>query len=410
MDWIEETLEKWNAKLKNISLKKAMMIYLIITVLGVLSACAATWVICDSWKMVIFQVNGIKTGYHQVSHGTVTGAFQENDRAVITTRDLAEQNLSQKDLRLWIVLSVIQTGCIPLYSLCAIFLVSAIYYKNKLKEPITLLKTEMMSIRRNDLSFSCYYDSTDEMGDICRTMDTMRKAVVGNQKNMWELMDEQRKINAAFAHDLRTPLTVISGYADMLMEHYPKGQVSEETMMGILSSIQKQAVRMQDFAETMKEIHGFESFELKPGRHTGTELENEIQHITGGLSGAGMPAIEVSFHLGDRAFFYDENIVMEVLDNLLSNALRYGRKKIQVFAERQDNMLDIYVKDDGRGMTAEELYKADSPYYSDKQNTGKHFGIGLTICKILCKKHGGGISFSNSIEGGTIVCAEFLVL
>ena len=39
---------------------------------------------------------------------------------------------------------------------------------------------------------------------------------------MWELLEEQRKINAAFAHDLRTPLTVIAGYVDMLTEYYPK--------------------------------------------------------------------------------------------------------------------------------------------------------------------------------------------
>lgn len=92
--------------------------------------------------------------------------------------------------------------------------------------------------------------------------------------------------------------------------------------------------------------------------------------------------------------------------------------------EQREESLFLYVKDDGRGMTREELYRADSPYYSDKtrvsenqwqdDGTGKakqdvHFGLGLTICKILCKKHGGSIGFSNSMEGGAIVCAEFFV-
>ncbi len=64
-------------------------------------------------------------------------------------------------------------------------------------------------------------------------------------------------------------------------------------------------------------------------------------------------------------------------------------------------------------MTKEELYRADSPYYSDKtyEEAGQemHFGLGLTICKILCKKHGGSLGFANSVEHGAIVSAQFYV-
>lgn len=419
MDWIEELFEKWKGKLKKFSLRKAMVVYLIIAIILTLSACIATWKVCDSWKTVIRRVNGIESDFRYIGDGAFVLHYESYDIMVVKGQDMV--TLNKKDTMLWNILSGIELLCIPVYALGAIFLVSTIYYKNKLREPISLLKSEMESIKRNDLSFSCFYDSADEMGDICKTMDIMRKAVVDNQKNMWELLEEQRKINAAFAHDLRTPLTVISGYVDMLMEYYPKGQVSEEKMLEILSSIQGQAVRMRCFSETMKEVDSFEVLEVRKKQHTARELEEEIKNIAAGLENANTPVISISVKSIEQELYYDENIVMEVLGNLLSNALRYGKKKIEISAQQQDAMLNLYVKDDGRGMTKEELYKADSPYYSDKtKNEEKdaetvkngqlvHFGLGLTICKILCKKHGGSLSFSNSVEGGAIVCAEFFV-
>ena len=104
--------------------------------------------------------------------------------------------------------------------------------------------------------------------------------------------------------------------------------------------------------------------------------------------------------------------MLEVAENLLSNALRYADKKIEVLleAEREEGPLRLYVKDDGRGFSKEELTKAVSPYYREKtEDDGQdssHFGIGLSISALL-KKHGGELELANSIHGGAIVCAVF---
>lgn len=423
MDWIEEQIERLQEKVKKISLQKALVIYLVGAILITLAAVWMTNEICNNWKNVILGLNNMDSGYYYIGDGRFVIDKDEQGNVVRTQRDIV--NVSQRDDRLWTILSAIQIFCIPVYSVAAIILVSGIYYRNKLKEPIFLLKKEMEAIKRNDLSFSCYYDNTDEMGDICRTMDSMRKAVLDNQKSMWELMEEQRKINGAFAHDIRTPLTVIIGYTQMLSEYYKSGQIDDTMLLGTLDAIEKQAVRMQDFSETMKEIHGFEMLEVSQKNHTISELYQEINSFAEGLKAENVPHISVTVKGMDETLYYDENIIMEVLSNLLSNALRYGKEQVEVLAEHQQDWLYLYVKDDGRGMTREELYKADSPYYSDKHmkeedapldagQTGRlkqrgHMGLGLTICKILCKKHGGLISFSNSMEGGAIICAQFRV-
>ncbi|MCM1158899.1 MAG: HAMP domain-containing histidine kinase [Bacteroidales bacterium] len=421
MDWIDEAIEKWRNKLSNASLRKALVSYLVMAVLLTFLAVAVTVTVCSSLKNVMREVNGVNVGYRYIGEGEFV-IEDDHSRTVIIGRNV--RSLDKRDRRMWAVLSGIEVLCIPVYSVAAILLVSVLYYRNKLAEPMFLLRKEMEAIMQNDLSFSCWYGSADEMGDICRVMDSMRQSVVNNQKIMWELMEEQRTINAAFAHDLRTPLTVITGYVDMLMEYYPKGKVDGKKLLAILSSIRGQTVRMSDFSETMKGVHSVEALEVERKQHTGEELEREIRNMAEGLEGKNGLSISVSAKLSGGRLYYDNNVLMEVLGNLLSNAMRYGKRKIEILAEQQEDRLFLYVRDDGRGMTSEELYRADSPYYSDKTEKrdtsgadvdGKeadrdtHFGLGLTISKILCKKHGGKISFSNSIEGGAIVCAEFAV-
>ncbi len=74
------------------------------------------------------------------------------------------------------------------------------------------------------LDFSCIYRSEDEMGELCDTFEQMRHQLAENQEKIEDLMEGQRRLNAAFAHDLRTPLTVLRGYTDFLSRYCPEGK------------------------------------------------------------------------------------------------------------------------------------------------------------------------------------------
>lgn len=416
MDWIEEQITNWKRKLKNFSLRKAMMVYLVSAIFLVMLAGTVTIRFCAGWRNLILATNTMNDSYRYIGDGIFAQKEITSQDDALFWEETDVVTVGKKDRYLWEFLTFIQVFCIPGYSVAAVLLVSSVYYKNRIKEPLFLLKTEMEAVKRNDLSFSCFYDSADELGDICQTMDTMRKAVVDNQKNMWELMEEQRKINAAFAHDLRTPLTVISGYVDMLMEYYPKGELSGEKLMEALTSIKGQTTRMKSFSETMKKLDSFELLEVKKKKYQTKDLKDEIISFAKGMENKQTPGIFVTTQFCKDEIYCDENIILEVLGNLLSNALRYGKEKIEILAQQEGDRFFLYVKDDGRGMTKEELYKADSPYYSDKnygeekkEGQSVHFGLGLTICRILCKKHGGRLGFTNSVEHGAIVCADFYV-
>ncbi len=406
MDWLETLYKKGKGVFKNWPLRKSLAAYIFCAIILTVLAVLITFLVCDSWQNVIWQVNGIEKNYRYIGDGDFAFILKNGSVELISAKSKIK-SLNQEDERLWSLLSAVRVMCVPVYSVLAVILVSVLFYREKLREPIGLLRAGMQSVGRNDFNFSCRYECSDELGDICCAMDNMRLMVLKNQEDMKILMEEQKQVNAAFAHDLRTPLTVISGYVEMLSVYYRQERIDEDKLMEILAVIQKQVKRLQMFSQTMKEVQDFEMLEPKREKHTGLELEKEIKRIAGGMKQNGGPDIDVLVHIGDTPLLYDENIVMEVLGNLLSNALRYGKEKIDVLAELDRDVLCLYVRDDGRGMTKEELYKADSPYYSDKQFS--HFGLGLTICKILCKKHGGKLVLANSLEGGAIVCGQFFV-
>lgn len=291
-----------------------------------------------------------------------------------------------------------------------IYLTSHLFYKNKIQEPVSILKEEASYIGRNDLSFSCIYESGDELGEICGAFDAMRLQLARNQEKIWSLMESQRQLNAAFAHDLRTPLTVMQGYTELLVKYYPKGRISEEKLMETLQLMHAQVIRLQQFSETMKGIHTFESMEIKKKKQEFSIIEKKMKETINGLQLQYEFLFDIESQLPRGKGYFDLHCILEVLDNLLSNALFYAKKQISIVLEIDDNRLILYVKDDGKGFSKEELYMATRPYYTGSGDNVGHFGIGLTISKLLCEKHGGSIHLSNSTKSGAIIAASFLVL
>lgn len=403
MDWIDEKIKYLKDKLKITSLKKSLGIYILIAILAVIVAYITTIVFCEGWRTLIYQEYSNTKSIMYNSEGTLTVEVQGIDPADGT-------GVNSLDSKLIFIIDLIEKGSILLYSVIAIGFTSHIFYRNRLEEPINILIEEAQYISRNDLSFECRYESGDEMGEICSAFDKMRVQLSKNQESMWNMMEEQRRLNAAFAHDLRTPLTVMQGYTELLTKYYPTGRMSEEKLLDTLKLLEDQVNRLKKFSETMKDIHTFEGIKIKKGKNKLIYLLESIRRIANGLKGPENIIIDIQNNLSIDEGYYDDHIILEVLENLLSNALSYANSHIDIFLENEGDMLHLYVRDDGKGFSKEELFMATSPYYSSRADSNEHFGIGLTICKLLCEKHGGSLSISNSTRGGAIVCASFFIM
>ncbi len=317
--------------------------------------------------------------------------------------------MSSTDRLLKEVLDFMQSWGVVICVAVGISGVCLLFYRNKLKRPLEILTDCAEKIAASNLDFVCEYEAGDEMGMLCAGFEKMRLSLGENHRKMWDMMEEQRRLNHAFAHDLRTPLTVLHGYIDFLEKYYPDGRVSGEKLMETLAMMDRQVLRLRRFGDTMKSVSSLEERRVQRRQISGSEIFRAVKSMAEALGGTGGVRIWAQRRmLPEQIFFLDEELFLEVAENLLSNGIRYAKEWVQVILAESGGFLEIYVKDDGPGFSEEGLHMAAKPYYRDKGEMDKeHFGIGLYICRVLCEKHGGFLGVHNSVDGGALLSAAF---
>ena len=99
----------------------------------------------------------------------------------------------------------------------------------------------------------------------------------------------------------------------------------------------------------------------------------------------------------------DGELLYRVLENLISNALRFAERQIELAFYLEHGALSATVTDDGPGFSEKLLQKKTALFYSE-DTSGKHLGLGLAVSRVLCQKHGGTIELSNQPPHGA--CAK----
>ena len=315
---------------------------------------------------------------------------------------------SEEDETLETLLEILQILTIPVVFCGSMIACAFLFYRRKLKKPIELLEAAYRKVAENDLDFVLRYDSMDEMGKLCEAFEKMRRSLSENNREMWRQMEERKRLNAAFSHDLRTPLTVLKGHASMLLSSLPQHSLPQEEVIGEVRTMAAHITRLEKYVEAMTQLQRLEDIEIRREAVDAAELIGALQETAGILCGDKTLLSYDTVEGG--SFRLDEEAVSQVFENLLSNAVRYAEQKIEITFRTSAQFFCIEVSDDGAGFSCAGLEQATAPFYREKQEFGdSHMGIGLNICKILCIKHGGYLSVANRKEGGACVTAVFAV-
>lgn len=270
-----------------------------------------------------------------------------------------------------------------------------LFYSVKLKQPLSMLLQSAERISQSDLEFNLDYPSSDEMGELCHAMDTMRQALLKSNQEAWAMMEERRKLNASIAHDLRTPITVMKGYTEYLSHNIPLGRISEAKLLETIHNLGLATERLEQYINQVREVQALDALPVNltacPLREFFEEQEDEYSVLAGQHQLCFAMNIE---NLPDIQIMLDVTLVHRLIDNAISNALRFAQQEIKLEADWADNLLSIRVRDDGPGFSDEALQSAAKPFF--KENTeNEHFGLGLSICNTLCQKQNGRLILSN---------------
>jgi signal transduction histidine kinase len=276
------------------------------------------------------------------------------------------------------------------------FMAVFVFYKTKLKKPLFILEKASERITNHDLDFTVDYKSQDEMGRLCSSFDEMRFSLLQNSRLMQKQMEQRKRLNAAFAHDLRTPLTVLKGYAEILQ--LKSGSTAKETAV----TMSKHINRLERYVDSMSSLQRMEDIVPDYKQTNLSELISHNQQTVNIIFEKSDKTCQFRYQIISDTAMLDVEIFSQVFENLVSNAIRYATKSVDIDIFEMGNIIGIAVSDDGEGFSADGLENAAEPYYTGSDRTSEHFGLGLYICKLLCEHHGGNIEVRNTDSGAKI--------
>lgn len=385
-------------KIKNMSLKGAFMMYMLVFILLglVVAVCLnAAFSNAEAERALSY----VTDRYGDIEYWNARGIYTSEGIYYI---------FSDEDSNFIRICSIMAGLSLPLPFIGGIIMAGLLFYRNKLKEPIEMLINAAGKISKNDLDFHIYYPRRNEMGQLCASFELMRHSLEVSNRENWRAMEERRRINAAFSHDLRTPLTVLRGYVDMLGKYLPDGRVSKEKMIKVVQTMGEHIQRLENYVSGMSTLQKLEDISFEPQLIEGNKVEGELKASSEILCREKDLKLEYTERISRRMLRLDEKMVLQVLENLMANAVRYGKEKIKLTLYAEKVYFTMIVEDDGEGFSSKAIENATSPFYKEKENVyDAHFGLGLNICKVLCEKHGGFLEISNSEDGGGRVRADF---
>lgn len=245
------------------------------------------------------------------------------------------------------------------------------------------------------------------MGHLCREFERMRSQLQENNRTLWKNLEEERALRAAIAHDIRSPLSVLEGYQEMLLTYLPDGTIDTGKAMEMLYESRKQIRRMDAFVETMRKMNSLESRELRGRLIPPEELEADIRAELDILAPSGEKEAVLEGNPAAPAFFGDREVILEVAENLLSNALRYAKRKVEIRILGDAGELRIRVRDDGSGFQEDSETVTRAFHQKNIRDSLNHAGLGMYISRLYCEKHGGKLLLENDREGGAVITAVF---
>lgn len=392
-------------RIRNLKLRNSLFLYLVIFLsLGIFLS-VFTQNICNKVEETIWLDNLDDIDEFAEFQDEYNFQFQE----FLPIPSSSMDKLSIKERIIIEVCDFLETWCWFLFAFGGALVAVIIFYNKKLKQPITLLQKGAQEIGKTNLDFEISYDKKDEMGELCKAFEQMRVQLIENNSYLWNMIEEQKQLRSAFTHDIRTPLSVLKGYVQLLKRHLPEQNIEMKKQLEILDDIEEQAVRLERFSDSIKKTQKMDNLSItKEPIAIGTLLDKMEKTILL-MKGESSIVVEYKCHCSEiEQLYIDMYIFMEVVENIVANALRYAKNKIDMYIQGNCSYLTIMIIDDGKGFSEQDIMQACRPYYHEQlEEEVLHYGLGLYICKVLCEKHGGSIELSNSENEGACVQAVF---
>ncbi|TYP95356.1 PAS domain S-box-containing protein [Fodinibius salinus] len=234
----------------------------------------------------------------------------------------------------------------------------------------------------------------------------MEEALRERNQALEKLNETTNKIYSVLGHDLKTPLTSIIGFSEVILSDLENVDIDPE-LKQYLSHINRSAIQMGGMLEDLSRWAQFqtEGFELTIEEISVHETVNDIKELLGPT--AEKKGIDLTYDCGNEELLVetDEQMVKTVIRNFISNAIKFSSAgdEIQITCSCSNDHWEISVQDEGAGMTEETQEKLFSSEHPNTRGTKgeKGSGIGLKLCHHLVELQEGEIIIESTLDVGS---------
>jgi signal transduction histidine kinase len=336
----------------------------------------------DPNKTVSAEVRDLPEGVHDVrmSNSVFKAAVRkEDDLWAFLIYDVSDNQRIKKQLIMALI------GVVLLFSLGS-FLLGA-YASRRVMKPVTDLanRLDTLSEEGKPESLAVHF-ADDEVGQLADALDSYAD-------RLHHLVERDREFNADVSHELRSPLTVITGATELLLAQ-PDLDAKVRTR---LLRIARAARQSADITTALLHlVRAEQGIDRDSTVHDVGTIVSEVVHLYEPL--VGNKALELRLVEEDRvSVIAPESVVAVTVGNLIGNAMRYTAEGEVVITIGNGR---VKVEDTGPGIPEEDLEHVFERHYRGQNITGKGAGLGLAIVKRLCELYGWSIHFSNRSTGG----------
>ena len=266
-----------------------------------------------------------------------------------------------------------------------------------LTKPIRLLTRATKRMAAGDYDYRARTVSSDELGQLTLDLNHMAEALEENINKLEDEIQAREDFVGAFAHELKTPLTAIIGYADMLRSR----QMDEEKSLLSANYIYKEGKRLEAMSIRLLEI-----MVTRRGQAQFQEVSAETLFLYLHDMFTPNESMEFIYSYDQGTVWAESNLIITVLINLLDNACKASEpgSTIEIRGRQEEKGYRFIIRDYGIGIPKEELLKITKAFYmvdKSRARSRNGAGLGLALCTEILSLHNSVLEIESTPGEGT---------
>lgn len=269
--------------------------------------------------------------------------------------------------------------------------------------PLQKINEGTRAIAQGDYERRVPKKGKDEISELAGNMNQMAQAVEKNIKALEDVAEDRNQFIANLSHEMKTPLTSILGFADLLQI---KKELSEEQRMEYAGIIKEEASRMRTLSGKLMEMITVGEANLEWEEEEVSEVFTEVAASLGVV--AKSHGMRMYCECEGGKLWMDKELVKSLIYNLADNAMKASREgdEVRIRGWFEKKVFFFSVEDSGIGIPKEEIGKITQAFYMvDKvrSRASGGAGLGLALCVEIAKLHGGTLTIESEPGTGTVV-------